>query len=491
MRLLRAVVLLAIILVVVLWSQTANIIPHSGQHKHGGFDEVGTATPGPNVVPKTGSDNFLAANIGGTGAGAFTQGSVVFVGASGVYTQDNAGLFYKIGTGELGIGTATPTGRLDLTYADGLAVFATTHNLRLRRDTTDVNAYNLVLQKTRGGGATNDFDLIGQILFTADDSGGAEEIFARLNVRVRDASDTTEDGGLFWEILQEGTLATMLSLSNDAHLRVEDAVDGSVALLTLVNDEPHAAASLNEEVCLDFGLGPDLDAGRICVGKEDDYDPGPAENDSFMALYTDFDGTPRRRLFLDTNGMQLDQVPNFTLDFDLVAGDDVDDLTRIRLLNASKDKGWMFVFDQTGTADDLRIQDADGSDYLRISRETAAFSLLGVLNQTHFISFIAGDAVDDDVRLSFNNLGNSAGYHFLFDQSADSLIIQDQLEVHHITIPSDGGLKIHDIGAKPTCNAAHRGTTYYDEGASGVADTFEVCLKNTSDAYNWRAMATP
>ena len=121
------------------------------------------------------------------------------------------------------------------------------------------------------------------------------------------------------------------------------------------------------------------------------------------------------------------QTANETLDLELVAGDDVDDLVRIRLLNDSRNDGWQIVFDQTGTADDLRIQDAGtGADYLRLSQETAALSLLGVLNQTHFISFIAGDAVDDDIRLSFNNLGNTVGYGIFFDQSANSFITEDQ-----------------------------------------------------------------
>jgi fibronectin-binding autotransporter adhesin len=48
-------------------------------------------------------------SYGGTGtATQFTQGSVVFAGASGVYSQDNSGLFFDSGTNELGIGTNAP-----------------------------------------------------------------------------------------------------------------------------------------------------------------------------------------------------------------------------------------------------------------------------------------------------------------------------------------------------------------------------------------------
>jgi hypothetical protein len=53
---------------------------------------------------------------GGTGtATAFTSGSVVFAGASGVYTQDNANLFWDNTNDRLGIGNATPSYKLEVT----------------------------------------------------------------------------------------------------------------------------------------------------------------------------------------------------------------------------------------------------------------------------------------------------------------------------------------------------------------------------------------
>ena len=55
----------------------------------------------------------LAVGNGGTGTStAFTAGSVVFAGASGVYTQDNANLFWDNTNDRLGIGIAVPTASL-------------------------------------------------------------------------------------------------------------------------------------------------------------------------------------------------------------------------------------------------------------------------------------------------------------------------------------------------------------------------------------------
>lgn len=57
----------------------------------------------------------LPVTKGGTGtATAFTAGSVVFAGASGVYTQDNANLFWDNANDRLGIGTATPAVQLQI-----------------------------------------------------------------------------------------------------------------------------------------------------------------------------------------------------------------------------------------------------------------------------------------------------------------------------------------------------------------------------------------
>ncbi len=57
----------------------------------------------------------LDVSRGGTGTGtAFTAGSVIFAGASGVYSQDNSNLFWDDTNNRLGIGTAAPNTGLDV-----------------------------------------------------------------------------------------------------------------------------------------------------------------------------------------------------------------------------------------------------------------------------------------------------------------------------------------------------------------------------------------
>jgi trimeric autotransporter adhesin len=57
----------------------------------------------------------IGVGYGGTGTStAFTAGSVVFAGASGVYSQDNANLFWSDANNRLGIGNASPSQKLHI-----------------------------------------------------------------------------------------------------------------------------------------------------------------------------------------------------------------------------------------------------------------------------------------------------------------------------------------------------------------------------------------
>ncbi len=80
---------------------------------------LGTPTSGNlsncTAYPATALTGITAVANGGTGTStAFTLGSVVFAGASGVYTQDNAKFFWDNTNFRLGINTATPAFSLDV-----------------------------------------------------------------------------------------------------------------------------------------------------------------------------------------------------------------------------------------------------------------------------------------------------------------------------------------------------------------------------------------
>lgn len=45
-------------------------------------------------------------------------------------------------------------------------------------------------------------------------------------------------------------------------------------------------------------------------------------------------------------------------------------------------------------------------------------------------------------------------------------------------------------GALPAPSGSLRGALFVVRGAAGVADTLQVCLKSSADAYSWKILAT-
>ena len=88
---------------------------------------------------------------GGTGTNTqFTAGSVVFAGASGVYSQDNANLFWDDTNNRLGIGTSSPDANLTIAGGGGTTA---SDNISI----TGRNAFNHAYMLTGASTASVDF----------------------------------------------------------------------------------------------------------------------------------------------------------------------------------------------------------------------------------------------------------------------------------------------------------------------------------------------
>lgn len=60
------------------------------------------------------------------------------------------------------------------------------------------------------------------------------------------------------------------------------------------------------------------------------------------------------------------------------------------------------------------------------------------------------------------------------------------------TFSKDGLLRVNQANAaRPTCNADNRGRLFFLDGAAGVADTMQVCMKDASNNYDWETVASP
>jgi hypothetical protein len=69
--------------------------------------------------------------------------------------------------------------------------------------------------------------------------------------------------------------------------------------------------------------------------------------------------------------------------------------------------------------------------------------------------------------------------------STFNLVIGNGADSGAAKLQVTGGIQYAD-GARPSCNAAQRGTTWYVAAGAGVKDTFALCGKDAADVYAWQ-----
>jgi hypothetical protein len=107
----------------------------------------------------------LGVSRGGTGTGtAFTTGSVVFAGASGVYSQDNANLFWDDTNNRLGVGITSPAQSIDTVGTAKARAFLV--------DANNSTNYDIKLVTTAGDGGTNTVQVYWNATYGAAAAGG-------------------------------------------------------------------------------------------------------------------------------------------------------------------------------------------------------------------------------------------------------------------------------------------------------------------------------
>ena len=214
---------------------------------------------------------------GGTGTNtAFTAGSVVFAGASGVYSQDNANLFWDNTNDRLGIGTASPTYKLTVAAATGSATIGLVE--------TSVRTWAM----RAGGQATNTFDI-------ADLTAGASRLLI----------DSSGNVGL-------GTASPAAKLDVIGNIRMPSTnslywAGGSELINAVENSRMTFFVASSERMRIDssgnVGVGVVPSAWSairpVQTGLAASFSGGSAFNDAFIASNAYYDGTNWR--YINTN----------------------------------------------------------------------------------------------------------------------------------------------------------------------------------------------
>ncbi len=126
-------------------------------------------------------NNTLPVGNGGTGtATAFTQGSVVFAGTSGVYAQNNSNLFWDNSNASLGIGTTTPSSVLH-TIASGAKTAAYSGNTFTNTATSSTNSIIKAGTEIKSTGTWNGTSSSNIGLYVSSVTGGTKNYDAIFN----------------------------------------------------------------------------------------------------------------------------------------------------------------------------------------------------------------------------------------------------------------------------------------------------------------------
>ncbi len=139
-----------------------NILRRSGTSI--GFGSIDLSQSG-----AVGSSILPVANGGTATSTAFTQGSTIFAGASGVYSQDNANYFWDATNHYLGIGNAVPAAKLHTAETST----SLPRGVMFDQYSTGTNSSRLYLRKSRGTFGSKSTivtgDAIGNMTFSAYD----------------------------------------------------------------------------------------------------------------------------------------------------------------------------------------------------------------------------------------------------------------------------------------------------------------------------------
>jgi len=179
---------------------------------------IGTATANSEIKIQSGNQGEAIRidsnqNIGiGTASPATlldVQGKLNVTGNVSI-AQDT--LFVDNTSSRIGIGTAAPERTLHVVNVEkSLIIFETT-----KAD----DKQGPILRLRRNSASPADDDLIGAINFEGEDDSSNAEAFASINAQIKDTTDTTEDGDLYFSTMQAGTITEVMRIDSSGNVGI-------------------------------------------------------------------------------------------------------------------------------------------------------------------------------------------------------------------------------------------------------------------------------
>ena len=200
---------------------------------------------------------------------------------SGNIAMDTDTLFVDSSNNRVGIGTTSPSGKLHVITTD------TSDTLTLESTNADATV-GPVLNLFRNSASPADNDLLGRILFKADDSAGNESTFARIEVVATDVTNGSEDARM-----------EFYTAVNDAFTPTLNLVGGEVGIGTT---SPGATLDLRGHMRLDSGGS----TSRSIYFRNQDTSAtggGQIQSDQHLSLWAgNGGGTPTQYLTITPGG---------------------------------------------------------------------------------------------------------------------------------------------------------------------------------------------
>lgn len=236
-----------------------------------------TSTNNPNVSNATGT---LPVANGGTGTPtAFTQGSIVFAGTAGTYSQNNANLFWDNTNNRLGIGSATPTANIDAFSADASTSDALV-NVRsyqlLNPPTASTGSHSGVFSSVQFNSPSDNSGSINGVKAVAEDfgAGAANQLSGVWGVAQSDSASVYNASASLYGIRADAIVAAGGTFNHAFAAKFDGTTVGAGATLTdgggiyIENTNSGNLGTITQQQAIEIegnNTNPDL-LNKICFG---------------------------------------------------------------------------------------------------------------------------------------------------------------------------------------------------------------------------------